>query len=95
MRYPPSQILAIARALLGKTQAEVSAGCNLSRGTVNNIEHSEARIESVERLVEYYSSQGLQFLEPTNGVGWGVRVSSLTSDYRQKRRTTSNPQSPA
>jgi transcriptional regulator with XRE-family HTH domain len=94
MRYPPSKILSIARALLGKTQAQVSDGCELSRGTVNNIEQSEARLESVEKLLEYYDDQGLQFLEPMGDDGWGIRVNFLNDDYRQKKKPKDGSKGP-
>ncbi len=86
MRYPPAELLAAARTLLGKTQEQVSAGSGVSRGTVNNVEHSEARLDSVEPIVSYYEREGLEFLKPEGDAGWGLRANFLRDGFRNMKR---------
>ncbi|AXV16599.1 hypothetical protein CYG48_13425 [Neorhizobium sp. SOG26] len=81
----PKRILAAARLLLGKTQAEVARDSGLSTKTVVFVEKGTASLESVVKLTEHYQENGIQFLEPADGKGWGIRTTFLLRSYHQER----------
>lgn len=82
---PPSRILAVARLLLGQTQAELAEDSGLSPRTVYMIEKGTAGIASVEKLVRHYGKRGVIFLAPNGMEGWGIRANFIAGAYDDER----------
>ncbi|TCM55660.1 helix-turn-helix protein [Rhizobium sp. PP-F2F-G48] len=78
-------MLAVARLVLGQTQAEVADDSGISPRTVYMIEKGSAGIASVEKLVRYYARRGISFLAPNAADGWGVRTNFVTGSYDDER----------
>ncbi|WP_390890923.1 helix-turn-helix transcriptional regulator [Rhizobium leguminosarum] len=82
---PPSRMLAVARLILGQTQAEVAAHSGISPRTIYMIEKGSAGIASVEKLVRHYGKCGVAFLQPTGAEGWGIRANFVVGSYDDER----------
>ncbi|WP_165823502.1 helix-turn-helix transcriptional regulator [Metarhizobium album] len=78
-------MLAVARLILGQTQAEVAADSGISPRTIYMIEKGAAGIASVEKLVRYYSKRGVIFLAPNGAEGWGIRANFVVGYYDDER----------
>ncbi|KQR75896.1 MULTISPECIES: helix-turn-helix domain-containing protein [unclassified Rhizobium] len=78
-------MLAVARLVLGQTQAEVAEDSGISPRTVYMIEKGVAGIASVEKLVRYYAKRGVGFLPPSAADGWGIRTNFVTGSYDDER----------
>lgn len=78
-------MLAVARLVLGQTQAEVAEDSGISPRTIYMIEKGAAGIASVEKLVRYYGKRGVIFLAPTPTEGWGIRASFIAGSYDDER----------
>ena len=82
---PPSRILAVARLVLGQTQAEVAEDSGISPRTIYMIEKGTAGIASVEKLVRHYGKRGVIFLAPNGADGWGIRTNFVHGSYDDER----------
>lgn len=72
MMAPPN-ILRAARELLGLKQTAVAEASGLSRRTVQRLEVGEFdRTATSIVLQEWYETQGVVFVRPAHGNGWGV-----------------------
>lgn len=78
---PPTRILAVARLMLGQTQAEVAEQSGISPRTIYMIEKGSAGIASVEKLVRHYAKCGVVFLQPVAEEGWGIRAGFVVGSY--------------
>lgn len=78
-------MLAVARLVLGQTQAEVAEDSGISPRTIYMIEKGAAGISSVEKLVRHYGKRGVIFLVPTATEGWGVRANFVAGSYDDER----------
>jgi transcriptional regulator with XRE-family HTH domain len=74
-------MLAVARLVLGQTQAEVAKDSGISPRTIYMIEKGAAGIASVEKLVRHYGKRGVVFLAPTAAEGWGIRTNFIAGSY--------------
>ncbi|MFN3719237.1 MAG: helix-turn-helix transcriptional regulator [Rhizobium rhizophilum] len=79
MMAPPN-ILRAARELLGLKQTAVAEAAGLSRRTVQRLELGEfERTATSIVLQEWYETQGILFVRPAHGRGWGVFDNSQTA----------------
>ncbi len=78
-------MLAVARLVLGQTQAEVAEDSGISPRTIYMIEKGAAGIASVEKLVRHYGKRGVIFLAPSGTEGWGIRASFIAGCYDDER----------
>lgn len=78
-------MLAVARLVLGQTQAEVAEDSGISPRTIYMIEKGEAGIASVEKLIRHYGKRGVIFLAPSGMEGWGIRTSFVVGSYDDER----------
>ncbi|WP_165505878.1 helix-turn-helix transcriptional regulator [Rhizobium leguminosarum] len=78
-------MLAVARLLLGQTQAEVAEHSGISPRTIYMIEKGAAGIASVEKLVRHYGKCGVIFLAPSGTEGWGIRANFVAGSYDDER----------
>ena len=78
-------MLAVARLILGQTQAEVAEDSGISPRTIYMIEKGAAGIASVEKLVRHYGKRGVIFLAPTATEGWGIRTNFIAGSYDDER----------
>ncbi|KKZ88552.1 helix-turn-helix transcriptional regulator [Rhizobium phaseoli] len=74
-------MLAVARLVLGQTQAEVAEDSGISPRTIYMIEKGAAGIASVEKLVRHYGKRGVIFLPPSGTEGWGIRANIMAGSY--------------
>jgi transcriptional regulator with XRE-family HTH domain len=78
-------MLAVARLVLGQTQAEVAEDSGISPRTIYMIEKGAGGIASVEKLVRHYGKRGVVFLPSTGSEGWGIRTNFITGSYDDER----------
>lgn len=78
-------MLAVARLVLGQTQAEVAEDSGISPRTIYMIEKGSAGIASVEKLVRHYGKRGIIFLAPGETDGWGIRTNFVAGSYDDER----------
>lgn len=72
MMAPPN-VLRAARELLGLKQINVAEAAGLSRRTVQRLEVGEfERTATSIILQEWYEAQGIVFVRPAHGSGWGI-----------------------
>jgi transcriptional regulator with XRE-family HTH domain len=83
---PPKKILIAARLLLGQTQAELAQESGLGVRTIYNAEHGSLGLESVEKLVAHFEKQGIEFVKPEAGRGWGVFNHTLFASFDDEKR---------
>lgn len=82
MMAPPN-ILRAARELLGLKQTAVAEASGLSRRTVQRLEVGEFdRTATSIVLQEWYEAQGIVFVRPKHGNGWGVLDNSQPTTLR-------------
>jgi len=83
---PPKRILIAARLLLGQTQAELAQESGLALRTIYNAEHGSLGVDTVETLVAHFEQQGIEFVRPESGRGWGVFNHALFESFDQEKR---------
>ncbi|PZM14124.1 transcriptional regulator [Rhizobium tubonense] len=73
MLVAPPTILQIAREFLGLSQDQVAALSGVSRKTIQRAEKGDQGItRQVARLQQFYESNGIEFVPPATGKGWGI-----------------------
>ncbi|MBB2678484.1 UNVERIFIED_ORG: transcriptional regulator with XRE-family HTH domain [Rhizobium esperanzae] len=73
MQPVPRIILKIAREFLGLSQDDVEAVSGMSRKTIQRIERGDdVIIHYVTSLQRFYEDQGIEFVSPAHGRGWGL-----------------------
>ncbi|TAT84830.1 helix-turn-helix domain-containing protein [Rhizobium ruizarguesonis] len=77
-------MLAAARFILGKTQAEVGHDSGLSTQTVFKAENGRAGLSSILKLLDHYAERGVEFMPPEGSSGWGLKVGSVTKSYQDE-----------
>ncbi|WP_210067967.1 helix-turn-helix transcriptional regulator [Rhizobium leguminosarum] len=76
----PSIVLKIAREFLGLSQDQIAILLGIARSTVQRIERGDDVAEPYVSVVRrFYEDQGIQFLTPADGEGWGLRNTNLVS----------------
>ncbi|ULJ72982.1 helix-turn-helix domain-containing protein [Rhizobium gallicum] len=94
MQPVPSTILKIAREFLGLSQDDVEALSDISRKTVQRIERGdEVIVHYVSSLQRFYEEQGIEFVPPSRGRGWGLFNSNTREDPKCLNRLPSIPPS--
>jgi DNA-binding XRE family transcriptional regulator len=83
---PPTKFLIAARLMLDQTQAMLADAAGLSTRTVHNLEHGDAKIESVETLVKYFKSRGISFAPPSAAHGWTIRNDNVLESFDDERQ---------
>ena len=84
MLLPPAIILKLAREFLGLSQELVEAYSQVSRSSIQRIERGQSGVlNSVEKLVKFYAKNGIVFLAPEDGRGWGIiNNNTLEHDFK-------------
>jgi transcriptional regulator with XRE-family HTH domain len=82
---PPAKILIAARLLLGRTQAEVARDAGIGARTIFKVEHGGGDVLTVEKLVGYFESMGVEFSPPAVGKGWGLSCRDLLESFDQEK----------
>ncbi|MBY3613515.1 helix-turn-helix transcriptional regulator [Rhizobium bangladeshense] len=73
MLLPPPIMMKLAREFLGLSQEMVEAHSGVSRSSIQRVERGMAvMLNSVAELTKFYTRNGIVFLPPENGRGWGV-----------------------
>ncbi|CAN7343312.1 helix-turn-helix transcriptional regulator [Rhizobium sp. LjRoot258] len=81
MEPAPSTILKIARDFLGLSQDDVESVLGVSRKTIQRIERGDSVVvHYVTSLQRFYEDQGIEFVPPANGKGWGVFNANTRDD---------------
>lgn len=81
MRPVPRPILKIAREFLGLSQDDVETVLGISRKTIQRIERGDdVIVHYVASLQRFYEDQGIEFVAPVDGKGWGIFNANTKSD---------------
>ncbi len=81
MRPAPPKILKIAREFLGLSQDDVEAVFGVSRKTIQRLERGDkVVVHYANSLQGFYEAQGIEFVPPANGRGWGVFNANTKDD---------------
>ncbi|KQU04989.1 helix-turn-helix transcriptional regulator [Rhizobium sp. Leaf453] len=81
MRPAPPKILKIAREFLGLSQDDVEALFGISRKTIQRLERGDnVVVHYANSLQGFYELQGIEFVPPAGGKGWGVFNANTKSD---------------
>jgi transcriptional regulator with XRE-family HTH domain len=81
MRPAPPKILKIAREFLGLSQDDVEAVFGISRKTVQRLERGDkVVVHYAISLQSFYEVQGIEFVPPADGRGWGVFNANTEGD---------------
>lgn len=69
----PPNVLRAARELLGYKQVEAAQAAGISRRTIQRLESGELdRTHASILLQTCYEEQGVVFVRPAGGQGWGI-----------------------
>lgn len=72
MMAPPN-VLRAARQLIGMKQVDAAHGAGISRRTIQRLELGELEMTHTSIVLQvFYEHQGIVFVRPTNGQGWGL-----------------------
>ena len=78
----PALMMKAAREFLGLSQDDVEAVSGLSRKTIQRIEKgSDIDRHYVAALQNFYVEQGITFLPPSDGAGWGMLNANMKDDH--------------
>lgn len=77
----PSNVLRAARELVGMKQVDAAEAAGISRRSLQRLETGERGWANAAVLLQtYYENQGVVFIRPANGNGWGLIDNSRGSD---------------
>ncbi|MBY3556428.1 helix-turn-helix domain-containing protein [Rhizobium laguerreae] len=94
MEPVPSTVFKIAREFLGLTQDEVEAVSGIARKTIQRIERGDAvTLPYVQTIQRFYEDQGIEFVTPASGSGWGVVNKNLVGPSSPLNRLADIPPS--
>ncbi|TBH59779.1 XRE family transcriptional regulator [Rhizobium leguminosarum] len=92
MLIAPSIVLKIAREFLGLSQDAVEAYSGISRSSIQRAEQGRPGIlNSAVELQKFYENNGIIFLAPTDGRGWGVINNNAIGDGAQLNKLPGKP----
>nr|WP_281411575.1 helix-turn-helix transcriptional regulator [Rhizobium laguerreae] len=76
----PARFLRAARIALNQSQATLGNNADLGVMTVRRIESGNANVEGETRqfLVEFLNREGVEFISPEGGLGWGAVFAGIT-----------------
>lgn len=78
----PPKVLIAARNLLGLKQVEAAANAGISRRTIQRLELGELDRTHASILLQCsYEDQGIVFVRPKDGQGWGLIDNSIASGH--------------
>lgn len=81
MLLPPPIMMKLAREFLGLSQEMVEAHSGVSRSSIQRVERGVAgMLNSAAELAKFYARNGVVFLPPDNGRGWGVVNNNFVQD---------------
>lgn len=76
----PPNVLRAARELLGLNQVTAAEAAGISRRTIQRLEVGELDQRHTSIVLRtYYEGQGIVFVRPTAGQGWGLIDNSRSS----------------
>ncbi len=74
-------MMKLAREFLGLSQEMVEAHSGVSRSSIQRVERGVAgMLNSAAELTKFYARNGVVFLPPDNGRGWGVVNNNFVQD---------------
>ncbi|NLS03464.1 helix-turn-helix transcriptional regulator [Rhizobium sp. P32RR-XVIII] len=81
MLIAPAIALKVAREFLGLSQDMVEAHSEVSRSTIQRVESGRPDLlHYALRLQHFYETNGIAFVPPANGSGWGVFNNNTIED---------------
>lgn len=81
MLLPPPIMMKLAREFLGLSQEMVEAHSGISRSSIQRVERGvTAMLNSAAELTKFYTKNGIVFLPPENGRGWGIVNNNAVED---------------
>lgn len=81
MLLPPPIMMKLAREFLGLSQEMVEAHSGISRSSIQRVERGmRGMLNSAAELAKFYNNNGVVFLPPENGRGWGIVNNNLVED---------------
>lgn len=74
-------MMKLAREFLGLSQEMVEAHSRVSRSSIQRVERGMGgMLNSAAELVKFYTKNGIVFLPPENGRGWGIVNNNSVED---------------
>lgn len=74
-------MMKLAREFLGLSQEMVEAYSGISRSSIQRVERGmRGMLNSAAELTKFYVTNGVVFLPPENGRGWGLANNNLIED---------------
>ncbi|MBY5363510.1 helix-turn-helix transcriptional regulator [Rhizobium leguminosarum] len=81
MHPVPPPLLRIAREFLGLSQDDVAGVLGISRKTIAKMERDKGVVvHYVATVQRFYEDQGIKFVAPSGGEGWGVFNANTKDD---------------
>jgi len=81
MLLPPPIMMKLAREFLGLSQEMVEAHSGISRSSIQRVERGAAGVlKSTVELQRFYVRNGIVFLPPGKGQGWGIINNNAVED---------------
>jgi DNA-binding XRE family transcriptional regulator len=69
----PPNVLRAARELVGMKQVDAAEAAGISRRSLQRLETGEREWANASVMLQtYYENQGVVFVRPANGNGWGL-----------------------
>ncbi|UHS56305.1 helix-turn-helix transcriptional regulator [Agrobacterium vaccinii] len=85
----PPNVLRAARELVGMKQVDAAEAAGISRRSLQRLETGERGWANAAVLLQtYYENQGVVFIRPANGNGWGLIDNSRGSDISSGKNGT-------
>lgn len=74
-------MMKLAREFLGLSQEMVEAHSGISRSSIQRVERGiKGMLNSAAELKKFYAKNGIVFLPPENGKGWGILNNNFVED---------------
>jgi len=74
-------MMKLAREFLGLSQEMVEAHSGISRSSIQRVERGmRGMLNSAAELTQFYVTNGIVFLPPENGRGWGIVNNNVVED---------------
>jgi len=85
-------MMKLAREFLGLSQEMVEAHSGISRSSIQRVERGTGvMLNSAAELTKFYTNNGIVFLPPQNGRGWGIVNNNAVEDDSPLSRLPSVP----
>ncbi|NTE86093.1 helix-turn-helix transcriptional regulator [Agrobacterium rubi] len=87
----PPNVLRAARELVGMKQVDAAEAAGISRRSLQRLETGERGWANAAVLLQtYYENQGVVFIRPANGNGWGLIDNARGDDYSSDKTGTAD-----